>query len=147
MLNSLLAVLVFTQTLLPQQWIKDSIEQYFANFEQVPITQLCTTTYIAYKDDALQVDLDGGLTRKAFEKKWAGKYQTKYAGINAGYFISGQDFGKIRVISCKAIASDKKNTWWRVEIRDTEFKITYHRDIRLVTEKGKYKIADVKEYD
>jgi hypothetical protein len=33
-------------------------------------TEIYTDKYIAYKNDAIEVDMDGGMTLKAFKKKW-----------------------------------------------------------------------------
>lgn len=131
----------------PEAWFKKSLESYFAQYDTIPLTKLCTPTYIAYKQDALEVDYDGGLSLTAFKQKWDEKFDTKYAGINQGFFISGQDFGKIRVTTCTFLRNDKNGKWYKVVLRDDDFKVNYRREIRLIEQKGTYKIADVKEFN
>lgn len=139
--------LLFFQTPDPMQWIKQNLENYFAQYPNIPESTFCTPTYIAYKNDALLVDMDGGLTVPQFRQKWSTKFKTKYAGMSAGYFISGTDFGKINVTSCQFLKKDKSGTWWKVVIRDEDYQINYQRDILLIQEKETFKIADIKEYN
>lgn len=143
----LLWISLLFQKISPEQWIKQNLERYFAQHGSISESDICTPTYLAYKNDALQVNMDEGLTPQEFNKKWKSTFQTKFAGVGAGYFISGQDFSTIKVISCKAISKKATESWWRVQLQDKDFKAIYHRDIKLVLLKGTYKIADVKEYD
>lgn len=131
----------------PEAWLIKSLETYFAKYDKIPLTKLCTPTYIAYKQDALEIDYDSGLSLAAFKQKWKGKFDTKYAGVNQGFFISGQDFGKIRVTTCTFLRNDENGKWYKVVLRDDEFKVNYRREIRLIEQKGSYKIADVKEFN
>ncbi|MFN4085216.1 MAG: hypothetical protein ACK4LB_04680 [Spirosomataceae bacterium] len=148
-MNVLFLTLLFPlfQSITPNQWIKQTLESYFSQYPDIPESKFCTSTYVAYKNDAMLVDMDGGITPQQFHKKWSKQFDTKRAGMSAGYFVSGTDFGKIRVTSCELLKTEARGTWWKVVLSDLDYKIKYRRDILIVKEKGQYKIADVKEYN
>jgi len=130
-----------------KKWLMQAIEKYF-NTPESNYQTITTPQYYEYKNDATNVDLDGGMTLQAFQTKWNTKYDTKYAGVGVGFFISGQDYGKISVTKCDAIASSQANQYrFDVQIDDTEMKAKYHREIVLVEVNNSFLIDDVKEFE
>ena len=128
-------------------WLTEVIENHL-NEDGYPMEDICTSSYYEYKTDAIQVDYDGGLTQAAFKKKWSADYDMKYAGIGTGFLISGQDWGKVKVTKCTP-KSDGKNGFLVLEvtIEDLDYKLSYHRDIKIVPVGKAYLIDDVMEYD
>ncbi|MDV7699362.1 hypothetical protein N6B72_20785 [Chryseobacterium soli] len=107
-----------------------------------------TKDYELYKSDALQIDLDGGMTSAQFKKKWEKKFQTKFAGESVGFLISAQDWGLIKVIKCAPlISTNEKVFWFKTTIYDTENKLKYNRDIKVIPSGKSFLIADVLEYN
>ena len=129
------------------RWLKEVVESHFNDFGY-EMEDICTPKYYAYKMDAVQVGYDDGLSEEQFSKKWSADFDTKYAGLGTGFLISGQDFGKIKVTECK-VKSDQNLGYLilKVIITDTEFKQSYHRDIKIVAAGKAYLIDDVVEYD
>ncbi len=133
-----------------KKWLIENMDIYFnsksSNFDTSGIT---TKTYTAYKVDAINVDLDtdGALSQTAFEQKWKSIYETKYAGIGTGFFISAEDFGKIKVSKCDLLSQNKGNYIFQTIITDTEFKTNYKRDIKIIASANSFLIDDVKEYN
>jgi len=126
-------------------WLTEVIENHL-NEGGYHMEDICTSRYYEYKMDAVQVGYDGGLTEAAFKKKWSADYNMKYAGIGTGFLISGQDWGKVKVTKCTP-KSDGKNGFilLNVTIRDIEFNVSYHRDIKIVPIGKAYQIDDVVE--
>jgi hypothetical protein len=128
-------------------WLTEVIENHL-NEGGYHMEDICTSRYYEYKMDAVQVGYDGGLTEAEFKKKWSADYNMKYAGIGTGFLISGQDWGNVKVTKCTP-KSDGKNGFLllNVTIRDIEFNVSYHRDIKIVPIGKAYQIDDVVEYD
>jgi hypothetical protein len=132
---------------LAKKWLINSIEE---NLNKNIIKIITTKEYADYKNDALMADSgeDGSLSDQEFEEKWKDKFDTKYAGLRAGFLISGQDYGKIKVDSCKLLQKNSKNEFFfEVVIKDLEFKIDYIREIKVISENKSFLIGDVKEYN
>ena len=128
-------------------WLIEAIEQYFST--STPAQKKITTPrYFEYKNDAINVDLDGGLTSKEFADKWGANYDTHYAGIGSGFLISGQDYGKIIVSYCK-LKESKSDTEYTFDIKmeDNQFNAVYKREIKVVFMNDKFLIDDVKEFE
>ncbi|HCA09622.1 hypothetical protein [Chryseobacterium sp.] len=106
-----------------------------------------TARYMAYKDDAVEVGMDGGMTKKAFEKKWSKDFNCQYAGIGTGYLVSGSDYGFIEVTRCVFIKKIGDAYLFETVITDTEAKINYKRDIKVIPSGNSFLIADVLEYN
>jgi hypothetical protein len=139
----------FADSEFARKWLIESIEENFKTTEGL-IDSICTKDYATYKSDAIGVEYDGGMTQKAFEKKWKSKFNAKLAGIGTGFLISGQDWNKIKVKSCKV--SDKKmhdGYLFETVIEDVgaTSKTIYKRDIQVIHSGKFFLIADVLEYE
>ncbi|WP_052496348.1 hypothetical protein [Pedobacter lusitanus] len=110
------------------------------------IKSIYTKQYDEYKDDAINVDLDNGLTSEEFFTKWKDKYNPKLAGIGTGLFIPEQDYGLIKVTHCELKNKIGDNFIFSVVIEDTESKIKHNRDIRLIPSGSTFLIDDIMEY-
>ncbi|MES2517721.1 MAG: hypothetical protein V4585_06415 [Bacteroidota bacterium] len=131
-----------------KKWLIEKIEENFKNTDGI-MESICTKTYAEYKSDATGVDYDGGLTPKAFEKKWKGKFDTKHAGTGTGFLISGQDWTKIKVKKCELSPVKLKETYlFETIIEDVgaTTKTIYKRDIKVIPAGGSFLISDVLEY-
>jgi hypothetical protein len=129
------------------RWLTEVIESHL-NDGGYPMEDICTPTYAEYKNDAMQIGYDGGMTEADFKKKWNGKYDTKHAGQGTAFLISGQDNGKVRVTKCVAKGGNTAGFLvLSVTIDDLDFKVSYHRDIKIVAVGKAYLIADVVEFD
>jgi hypothetical protein len=147
---------VTDQKLYPDQakeWLMKSIENEFSDplFEDKERIDhpknIYTNTYEEYKTDAIGVEYDSGMTQAAFKEKWSKIYNTKLAGIGNGFLISAQNWGKIKITDCALLEPQNEVfLMFHVIIEDLEFKTKYRRDIKVVKQKGKYKIDDVLEY-
>ncbi|WP_367864535.1 hypothetical protein [Pedobacter sp. WC2423] len=105
-----------------------------------------TTQYSAYKIDAINVDLDDGLTEDEFITKWKGKYNPKLAGIGFGFLIPEQDYGLIKVTECKLKNKTPDGFVFNVVLEDTNYHKKYNRDIRIIVAEKSFLIDDVLEY-
>ena len=131
-------------TELAKQWLIKSIEGYFNNNDS---TDFCTKRYNEYKEDASNVDYDGGMSEAEFTKKWQGIYDTKFAGLGVGFLISGQDFGTIKVSSCELKSKTPDGYTFKTIIEDKDNHVKYNRDIRIIRNQQNFLIDDVLEYD
>jgi hypothetical protein len=137
-----------TQSDLAQKWLIEKIEENFKTPDGL-IDSICTKDYATYKSDAIGVEYDGGLTQKAFEKKWKDKFDVKHAGIGTGFLISGQDWTKIKVAKCELSPLKLKGGYlFETTIEDVgaTTKTMYKRDIKVVSSGNSFLIADVLEY-
>jgi hypothetical protein len=133
---------------LARKWLVESIEENFKTADGL-IDKICTKNYAEYKSDAIGVDYDGGLTPKAFEKKWRGKFDTKHVGTGTGFLISGQDWVKIKVNKCELSPLKLKQGYlFETTIEDVgaTSKTIYKRDIKVVPSGNSFLISDVLEY-
>jgi hypothetical protein len=136
-----------------KSWLIKSIEKEFSDplFEdenQDKKVSIYTKSYEEYKTDAISIDYDGGMTEEAFKKKWAGKYDTKYAGVGTGFLISGQDWVKISISNCtlKSDLSTDSTMVFDVLLEDKGAKAKYKRDIKVIKSGNSYLVDDVLEY-
>lgn len=109
--------------------------------------EIYTKKYIAYKNDAADVDLDGGMTLKAFKNKWAKDFNCQYAGVGTGYLISGTDYGFIKVTQCDFKKKMGSSYMFETVITDTESNVSYKRDIRVIPSGNSFLIEDILEYN
>jgi hypothetical protein len=133
---------------LAKKWLTYNIEENFKTPDGL-IDSICTKKYAEYKSDAIGVDYDGGLTPKAFEKKWKGKFDLKHAGKGTGFLISGQDWTKIKVKKCELSPVKLKEGYlFETTIEDVgaTTKTIYKRDIKVVPSGSSFLISDVLEY-
>jgi hypothetical protein len=127
---------------------RDDVSQ--AQFEQ--LRKNLTNDYYQYKQGSIDLEYDSAdgadttLTEDGWRKKWQDKFNTKYVG-NGGYIISGQDNGKCQVILHLIRHIDQHASLYKVAIKDTQFNITYNRDIKVINQDGKLLIADILEYN
>jgi len=105
-----------------------------------------TKQYNAYKDDAMNVDLDDGLTNDEFFVKWQDRYNPKLAGVGTGLLIPEQDYGLIKVQSCELKTKIADGFIFKVVIEDTESKTRHNRDIKVIRSADTFLIDDVMEY-
>lgn len=110
------------------------------------VKDIYTTQYSAYKIDAINVDLDDGLTEDEFITKWKGKYNPELAGIGFGFLIPGQDYGLIKVTNCKLKNKTPNGFVFNVVLEDTNYHKKYNRDIRVIVDAKSFLIDDVLEY-
>jgi hypothetical protein len=139
---------VLTESDLAQKWLTQKIEENFKTPDGL-IDSICTKDYSTYKSDAIGVEYDGGLTQRAFEKKWKGKFDVKHAGVGTGFLISGQDWVKIKVNKCELSPLKLKEGYlFETMIEDVgaTTKTTYKRDIKVVPSGNSFLISDVLEY-
>ncbi|MET3020358.1 hypothetical protein [Flavobacterium hydatis] len=128
-----------------KNWLIKTIETNF-NKDTYEMSDMTTKTYAQYKSDAINIEYDNGLTEESFKKKWKNKFDTKYVGMN-GFLIPTQDYGKIKVSSCKLLYISKdKGYVFETIIKDLTFKTSYKRDIKVIQSGKSFLIADVKEY-
>jgi len=132
---------------LAKKWLSYNIENNFKTPDGL-MDSICTKKYAEYKSDAIGVDYDGGLTPKAFEKKWRGKFDLKHAGIGTGFLISGQDWTKIKVKKCELSPMKLKEGYlFETIIEDVgATKTLYKRDIKVIPSGNFFLISDVLEY-
>lgn len=110
------------------------------------VKSIYTPQYSAYKIDAINVDLDDGLTEDEFITKWKGKYNPELAGIGFGFLIPEQDYGLIKVTNCKLKNKTAHGFVFNVVLEDTNYKKKYNRDIKVVIAENSFLIEDVLEY-
>ncbi len=133
---------------LAKKWLAEKIEENFKTTEGI-MDSICTKTYAEYKSDAIGVDYDGGLTPKAFEKKWKNKFDIKHAGTGTGFLISGQDWVNIKVNKCELSPVKLKEGYlFETTIEDVgaTTKTIYKRDIKVIPSENSFLISDVLEY-
>lgn len=132
--------------------LESSLNQMHGNTEnsneeaEKEVKNIYTTQYSAYKIDAINVDLDDGLTEDEFITKWKGKYNPELAGIGFGFLIPGQDYGLIKVASCKLKNKTPNGFVFNVVLEDTDYHKKYNRDIRVIAAAKSFLIDDVLEY-
>lgn len=110
------------------------------------VKSIYTTQYNAYKIDAINVDLDDGLTEDEFIAKWKGKYNPKLAGVGYGFLVPQQDYGLIKVTHCELKNKTPDGFVFKVSIEDTSNHTKYNRDIKVVIAAKSFLIDDVLEY-
>lgn len=131
-----------------KKWLEKNIEDYFKadpGSEEKKMQKITTSDYFDYKTDAMNVDLDvdGSLTEKEFQDKWKAKFDTRKAGINVGFLISGQDWAEIEVSQCRLMSENGNNFMFDVVLTDKEFKAEYPVKVKVIKENGNFLIADV----
>jgi hypothetical protein len=128
-----------------KDWLIKAIEINF-NKDTFDTADITTKTYAEYKSDAINIEYENGLTQEAFKKKWKNKFDLKYVGYN-GFLVPTQDYGKIKVSSCKLLSVTKDKAYiFETIIRDVDYKHNYKRDIKVIHSGKSFLIADVKEY-
>ncbi len=133
-----------------KKWLKKSIVEYFKAdiSEQDKIMKDMTTKkYYEFKNDAINVDLDvdGSLTLKQFQKKWENDYDTNFAGINTGFLISAQDWINVEVRKCEVETALLNVYNFNVMLADDGFKAKYRRHIKVIKEDDKFLIDGIIE--
>jgi hypothetical protein len=145
---------VLQDTLQVKRWLTEVIEGYTNGVDlkasYLKMRSSLTKEYYEYKQDAINVEYDspeGSLTIEEFNKKWQGKFDTKFVG-KGGFLISSQDNGKVKVTTCILLKNlGDSATIYHVIIDDLDFKNKFIRDIKVIGRSGKLLIADVIEYD
>lgn len=138
--------ITFDKSEMAKKWLVKSIENFFKQ-ESADMISITTKSYSDYKTDAMNIDMDteGSLTLEQFNKKWKKKYDVKYAGYD-GFLISAQDWVKIVVSKCELISAKGNVYIFQVIIKDTQYKSTYKRDIKVIESGKSFLIDDVREY-
>lgn len=131
-----------------KKWLTESIEKFFKtdlSTMDSAMQNITTKDYYEYKTDAtnVEMDTDGSLTEKEFDQKWKNRFDTKKAGIDVGFLISGQDWNEIKVSKCNFISQDGNNYLFDVILEDKEYKAEYPIQVKVVKEKEGFLIADV----
>lgn len=129
-----------------QVWLKKSIEGYFEG--KLNLEKICTPEYLEFKLDAVSVDTDTGISEEALLKKWKNRRSVKWVGLGSGFFISGQDWRKIKVSSAR-LKDIKENGYlvYATNIQDLDFNANYKRDIILKPVNNSFLIDDVIEFE
>jgi hypothetical protein len=130
-----------------KKWLKENMESYFNNDEKFMkgFSSLCTTQYYEFKQDATNIDLDGGMSEEAFKTKWGSRY-SKYAGIGDGFMIAGNDYGKIELTKIEfKNRTEMGGLRYDVLITDTVFNSKFQRQIIIMKENDHFLIDDVLE--
>lgn len=136
---------------LARQWLIESIHRYFAASEadslNAEMKEITTPEYYEYKTDATNVGLDihGSLTEEQFHRKWQDRYNTRKAGIGTGFLISGQDWSRITIPTCRLLSATENGFLFDVILKDEDFREEYPVNIRVIFTDGKYLIADITE--
>jgi len=92
--------------------------------------------------------MDGGLTPKAFQKKWKKDYNTKYSGMSVGFMISGQDWNTIKITDCTLKNKIANGGYiFKTVVEDIEAKAKYNRDVKVIRSGKTFLIDDVLEYN
>lgn len=131
-------------------WLIKSIESYFdadiSNQENI-MQNITTKDYYEFKTDATNVDLDvdGSLTLKEFQKKWKNKFNTENVSINTGFLIPAQDWTKIKVRKCDLNATLENDYSFYVELEDTESKEIFKCIIKVTKIQNRFFIGNVLE--
>jgi len=131
-----------------KKWLTESIEKFFKtdlSTMDSEMQNITTKDYYEYKTDAtnVEMDTDESLTEKEFDQKWKNRFDTKKAGIDVGFLISGQDWNEIKVSKCNFISQDGNNYLFDVILEDKEYKAEYPIQVKVVKEKEGFLIADV----
>lgn len=130
-----------------KKWLVKNIEDYFANFETLKgdYSKICTKEYAEFKQDATNVDMDGGMSEEAFKTKWGRRY-SEYAGIQEGFLIGGTDNGKIKVSKCELKnKTEMQGYLFEVILEDVDYKSTFYREIVVVPSQNSFLIDNVRE--
>ena len=134
---------------LAKTWLIEAIETYFAEFDKIngDYSSLCTPEYKEFKEDATNVDMDGGMDEKGFGEKW-GEESIELAGLGEGFLIGGNDFGKIRVKKADFVERTEQGGFlFNVIIEDTQFESIFKREILVVPSGNSFLIDNVFELE
>jgi len=130
-----------------KKWLVDKIEDTFKN-DLGEYDKFCTKKYAEYKSDATGVGMDGGLTEKAFKKKWSKDYDTKYSGIGIGFMINAQDWNTIKVTDVQLKNKLENGGYlFKIVVDDIEAKARNNRDVKVIRSGKSFLIDDVLEYN
>lgn len=130
-----------------KKWLISTIEDSFKN-NMGEYEKFCTKKYVEYKSDATGVSMDGGLTEKAFKKKWSKEYDTKYSGMGIGFMINAQDWNTIKVTEVKLKNKlENGGCFFKIVVEDIEAKAKYNRDVKVIRSGNTFLIDDVLEYN
>lgn len=108
--------------------------------------EIYTDQYMAYKNDAMEAGMKGKMTLKEFKKKWAKDFNCEYAGTSTGYLVANTDYGFIEVTRCVFVKKIGTAYLFETIIRDTDAKVDYKRDLKVIPSGNTFLIADVLEY-
>ena len=139
--------IVPNKTVVNEKWLTNLIENHL-NKSDTYMENITTPKYAEYKQDAINIPYDGGMTIEEFEEKWSAIYDTKLTGIGESFLIGQQDWGEITVTKCKLVSSKNDKYLFDVEITDNmEGNISHHkREIKIVMLNNEALIDDVKVY-
>ncbi len=132
-----------------EKWLKENIENFFNHDDQFAkgFAFLCTKPYTEFKTDAINVDLDGGMTEAELKSKWGRRY-SQYAGIGDGFMIAGTDFGKIEVTKCEFKNITEMGYFlYDVLLVDKTYNSKFTRQVVLVKNGDAFLIDDVLEIE
>lgn len=124
----------------PEQWLTGALDDYFA--DRTTMKAICTGSYTRFKTDAMNVDMNGGMTAAAFHRKWGRRYNTRQTGIHEGFLVPLQDWNKITV-SCSLQSREKEVYHYEVILEEQPSGASFYLLIKLVREASDYKIDDV----
>ncbi|PJJ59075.1 hypothetical protein [Hymenobacter chitinivorans] len=142
-----------------RQWLIASIEENFAdkvkeqqNSEEENPDGIYSLQYLTYKTDATWLAYTEGegekeaRAQRAFEKKWGGRYDTRYVGTG-GFLFTQENYGKAKVTQCRLKEQTPDPAFvFEVVIHDLKNQHDGKGDIKVVNTAQGYKIDDVREY-
>lgn len=137
-----------------KSWLIEIIEGYTNGVDlkaaYAKMRSSLTNEYYNYKQDAINLEYDspeGSMTEEEFNKKWSGKFNTKFVG-KGGFFIASNDNGKVKVTTCLLLKNfGDTATLFHVVIDDLDFKTKFIRDFKVIGRDNKLFISDIIEYD
>ncbi|PWK27891.1 hypothetical protein LV89_01298 [Arcicella aurantiaca] len=130
-----------------KKWLVSTIEDAFKN-NMGEYDKFCTKKYAEYKSDATGVGMDGGLTEKAFKKKWSKDYDTKYSGMGIGFMINAQDWNTIKVTDVQLKNKlENGGYFFKIVVEDIEAKAKNNREVKVIRSSKSFLIDDVLEYN
>ncbi|UOQ55255.1 hypothetical protein [Hymenobacter cellulosivorans] len=142
-----------------RQWLIASIEENFAdkvkeqqNSEDENPNGIYSLQYLTYKTDATWLEYTEGegeleaKAQRAFEKKWGGRYDTRYVG-SGGFLFTQENYGPAKVTQCQLKEQTPDHAFvFDVVVHDLKNQHNGKGDIKVVNTAQGYKIDDVREY-
>lgn len=121
-------------------WLQHQLSRYFA--DSVSMQELTTERYAAFKTDAMNMGLNGGIDYSTFQKRWSRVYDIHQPHLHEAFLVPLQDWNAITV-SCELLPSSNGQVWVGADITESSRGLTFRRDIQLVLQNGDWRIDDV----
>lgn len=122
--------------------LRQSLGLYFA--DSLVMQELTTQRYARFKTDAMNVDMNGGMSREAFAKKWGHIYNIRQPHLYDGFLIPLQDWQHVTV-RCQPLPARNGEVWMAADFTEQATGEHFRRNVKLVQEGGQWRIDDVWE--